>query len=361
VVFALAAVKGCGGSAGQAIAAARKADGPFRSLFDFCERCDPSVVNRTAVESLIKAGAFDQLPGHANRAALWESLDRALQAGAAKLADMRAGQKGLFDDDSAEPASAAGQSLVSVPDWPDKQRATNEKEVLGFYLTSHPLEEHRNLLATHCSHTTTGIVGLPQRTEVTLGGMLSAIKYSNTKNPREGSTHTRYAMFDLEDLEGIIRCIVWPEQFASFGDLVKADAILAVRGAVDRRPGSDEANIIVNELLPLDELNRRGTKGILIRVHEETHGSPALEQLRELAAEFPGNAELHLLLCLADGNRLELKSDSLRVEVTAELRERIEQILGPGNVRVLTSGPRQSAAGPRSPRFAARATAAVRS
>jgi DNA polymerase III subunit alpha len=358
IMFALAAIKGCGGSAGQAIATARKADGPFRSLFDFCQRCDPSVVNRTAVESLIKAGAFDQLPGHSNRAALWDSLDRALQAGAAKLADLRAGQKGLFDDDdSAESTSAVIQSLASVPDWPEKQRLANEKEVLGFYLTSHPLEEHRNLLAMHCSHSTTGLASLPQRSDVTLGGMLSAIKFSNTKNPRQGSTHTKYAMFDLEDLEGIVRCIVWPEQFASFGQLVQADAILAVRGVVERRPGTDEANVIVNELLPLDDLQRRGTKGIMIRVNEETHGLPALEQLRELTAEFPGDAELQLLLCLADGNRLELKSDTLRVEVNAELRQRIEQILGPGNIRVLTSAPRQSSSGPRPAHFSQRAPA----
>ena len=80
-------------------------------------------------------------------------------------------------------------------------------------------------------------------------------------------------MFDLEDLEGIVRCIVWPEEFARFGHLVQADAILAVRGAIDRRAGSEEANLIVNELIPLEELRRRGTKGIVVRVHEESHGS----------------------------------------------------------------------------------------
>ncbi|HTQ39254.1 MAG TPA: DNA polymerase III subunit alpha [Pirellulales bacterium] len=361
IAFALAAIKGCGGSAGHAITAARQAEGPFQSLFDFCERCDPSVVNRTALESLIKSGAFDQLSKHGNRAALWASLDRALQAGAAKLADKRAGQKGLFDDDSAEPqTSGDGEALANVPEWPEKERLSYEKEVLGFYLSSHPLEEHHDLLATHCSHTTAEIASLPQRTEVTLGGMLSAVKISYTKNPRPGSTHTKYAMFDVEDLEGIIRCILWPEDFAKFGQLVQAEAILAVRGVVDRRAGSEESNIIVNELLPLEELRRRGTKGILIRVNEETHGPAALEQLRELAAEFPGDAELNLLLCLADGHRLQLKSDSLRVEVNAELRQRIEQLLGPGNVRVLTAPPRPSSAGPHPSYFSPRAAAAAK-
>jgi DNA polymerase-3 subunit alpha len=190
--------------------------------------------------------------------------------------------------------------------------------------------------------------------------MLSSIKFSNTKNPRPGATNTRYAMFDLEDLDGVVRCILWPEQFAKFSELVKADEILAVRGVVERRAGSDEANIIVNELLPLDDLQRRGTKGIVVRINEESHGLPALEQLRELAEEFRGDAELRLLLCLADGNRLELKSDSLRVEVGADLRARIDEILGPGNVRVLTADPAKNSPRPRPAHYSSRAAATAK-
>jgi DNA polymerase III subunit alpha len=338
IVFALAAIKGCGGTAGQAIATARKSGGPFQSLFDFCERCDPAVVNRTAIESLVKAGAFDKM--HPNRASLWESLDRAVQAGAAKLADLRAGQRGLFDDDSAaETASTAGQSLVQVPEWPDRERMANEKEVLGFYLNSHPLDEHHDLLSTHCSHTTVSMAELAKGTEITLGGMLSSLKFSHTKTVRQGSTNTKYVMFDLEDLDGIVRCIVWPEEFAKFGSLVQADAILAVRGSVDRRPGSEEANLIVNELFPLDDLRRRGTKGVLIRIVEVTHGLAALETLREIVAEYPGQLELQLLLSLADGQRLFLNSNSLRIDLNAEFRERIDRLLGPGNVRAVTAPP----------------------
>src|SRR5262249_2190387 len=235
---------------------------------------------------------------------------RALQAGAAKLADLKAGQRALFDDDSAAETTSASQSLVQTAPWPEKQQLAAEKEVLGFYLTSHPLAEHSELLSTHCTHTTASIVGLKKGTEVTLGGVLSAIKFSHTKNARPGSTNTKYVMFDLEDLDGIMRCILWPEEFARFGSLVQSDAILALRGAVDRRPGSEEANIIVNELFTLDDLRRRGTKGVLVRIAEESHGVAALESLREIIAEFPGTAELQLLLCLSDSTKLLLKSES---------------------------------------------------
>ena len=146
-------------------------------------------------------------------------------------------------------------------------------------------------------------------------------------------------MFDLEDLEGIIRCIVWPEEFAKFGELVQADAILAVRGTVDRRPGSEEANMLVNEMMPLDDLSRRGTKGVRIRIVEEKHTAAILEQLRKIIAECPGDSEVQLMFCLADGSRMHLKSSSLRVEFNAELRERVDTLLGPGNLRPIAAPP----------------------
>ena len=240
IAFALAAIKGCGSAAGESIAQSRKIDGSYRSLFDFCERNDPAVVSRSAIESLIKAGAFDKL--HPNRASLRESLDRAVQSGAAKLADLRTGQRGLFDEDSAtETSSTASQSLVQVPEWPEKQRLANEKEVLGFYLTSHPLDEHSDLLATHCTHTTGGLTGLRKGAEVMMGGVLSSLKFSHTKNPRPGSTNTKYVMFDLEDLDGIVRCIAWPEEFAKFGGRFKLtplwqSAAASIAGPAARKP-----------------------------------------------------------------------------------------------------------------------------
>ncbi len=340
IYFGLCAIKGCGGSAAEALAAARRAGGPFRDLFDFCERIDSAQLGRATIESLIKAGALDSLGGH--RAQLMAIIDRAMQAGAAMHADRRSGQKGLFDalDDPADRARPAA-SLPDVPEWDDRQRLTNEKEVLGFYLTSHPLAEHEKILATHCSHTTADVAGLPNRTEVVLGGMLSSIKISQSKNPRPGG-NSRYAMFDLEDTSGSLRCILWSEGFAQFGHLVEADAILVVRGAIDRRPGTEESNLIVNELIPMGELDSRMTKGIVIRVHAEQHGEHGLEDLREILRGYPGTCELQLVVCLDDGSRVYLKSDSVRVDLNAEMRARVDALLGPGNVRLVHAAPTRS-------------------
>jgi len=177
-----------------------------------------------------------------------------------------------------------------------------------------------------------------------LGGMLSALKLSHTKNPKPGSP-SRYAMFDLEDAAGLMRCIVWPEQFARYEELIKPDAILVVRGAIDKRPGSEEANLIVNEILTLEELPSRCTRGVRIRLIENDHGPDKLEQLHEILRGYPGQCSLELTICLADGARVACKCDKLRLSIDPEMRRRVDQLLGAGNLRLLTAQPTASPAG----------------
>jgi len=339
--FGLSAIKGCGGAAAEAVAAQRRAGGPYRDIFDFCERVDPASCNRTAIESLVKAGAFDSTG--ARRSQLLSAVDRALQSGAAALADRRSGQKGLFDDADDDVAESAAAALPDVPELDERERLSQEREVLGYYLSSHPLAEHAGKLSTYCSHTTGQLAGVPHRQEVILGGMLAALKYSHTKNPRPGQP-SKYVMFDLEDMEGIVRCILWPDQFVEHGDLVAPEAILLVRGAVDRRPGSDEANLIVNELTPLDELENKFTRGLAIRIDEQHHREQSLGHLREILRGYPGPCEVQLVLSLADGSRVYLRSDRVRVAITPEMRQRIDDLLGPGNVKLLAAPPKPQAA-----------------
>jgi DNA polymerase-3 subunit alpha len=222
--------------------------------------------------------------------------------------------------------------------------------VLGFYLTSHPLAEHEALLRTYCSHTSPQLAKLEHRTEVLLGGMLAAIKFSHTKNPRPGSTNTKYAMWDLEDLDGIMRCIMWPEQFAEFGQFVVPDAIVAIKGAVDRRPGAEEVNLIVNELISLTELPARFTSGISVRVREEEHGVGALETLREIVRGYPGTKPLKIHLTLADGGSVTLDCPNYNVAIDPELRRRIEDLLGPANFKFIPGGQRTAPPPPRNGR-----------
>jgi DNA polymerase III subunit alpha len=340
--FGLSAVKGCGGGAADAIAAARTEGGSFASMFDFCERVDAQACGRATIEALVKAGAFDSLS--TNRAACMAVLDRALQSGAAAAADRRSGQKGLFDDGDEEAASeAAASALPDMPPWSEKEQLSYEKEVLGYYLSSHPLAEYEAKLRTFCHANSKTIASMQHRDEVTMGGMLAAIKFSHTKNPRPGSVHTKYAMWDLEDLDGIARCIMWPEQFAEYGQLVVADSIIALRGKIDRRPGAEETNIIVDELMTLADLEQRNTAGIVVRVDETKHGERGLEQLREILRGYPGPKKLRLRLDLATGDRAILDSGWPGVDLNPELRERVEGLLGAGCIAVQASRPRPAA------------------
>lgn len=180
---------------------------------------------------------------------------------------------------------------------------------------------------------------LPNKTEVVLGGMLSAIKHSNTKNPRLGSNVTRYAMFDLEDLVGPMRCILWPEEFTESGHFVQPDAILFARGQIDKRPGSDEANVVVKELIPLEEAEQRFTRGIMIRVSQPKHGIESLDNLQEILRGYPGNCSVDLILYLDDGTKVSCRCQSVKVGPNVELRRRVDDLLGPGNFRMVGSVP----------------------
>jgi DNA polymerase-3 subunit alpha len=331
-------VKGCGRAAVEAIVAARRTGGPFVDLFDFCERVDPSAVGRSTIETLIKAGAFDSFgPKRAQHMAV---LERAIQAGSALHADRKSGQKGLFDslDEPDDVKSRGAAALPDMPEWEDRERLAAEKEVLGFYLSSHPLAEHAAMLSAYCSHATTDLGQLAHRTEVVLGGMLSALKIAQSRNPKPG-TLGKYAMFDLEDMAGSVRCILWPDGYEQFASLVKADATLVVRGAVDRRPGSDETNLIVNELIPLDQLHSRFTKGIRIRVGEALHGERGLEDLYEILRGYPGSCDLELVVWLADGTRVSMQPQRMRVDMNAEMRARVDALLGPGNLQLVAAPP----------------------
>lgn len=339
--FALSAIKGCGGGAAEAIVAARQADGPYKDLFDFCERVDPQACNRAAIETLIKAGAMDSFG--AKRSQLLAVIERALQAGASALADRRSGQKSLFggmDEEEEKPAV----SLPDIPEIEEREKCQMEREVVGFYLSGHPLAEFEEKLSQFCSHTTKDVAHLPDRAEVILGGMLSSLKLTHIKKVRDPSAPTKYAMFDLEDKDGALRCILWPDDYQKSGEHVQPDAVVVIRGVVDRR-GGDEANIIVNELIPLDQCDARYTSGMIVCVDQRNMDTGTLKKVHEIVRGYPGDREFHLILSLDDGSRVQMKSQRLRVEITPELRHRMDDLLGPGHVRTITTPPQTSPGG----------------
>ena len=348
ILFGMSAIKGCGGQAAEAITAERIKNGPYRDLDDFCGRLDPSVVNKTAVESLAKAGGLDRLGGH--RGAILAGVEKAMAAGAARVADRKSGQKNLFDafEDTASAATApVPSSLPDVPPLSDLDMRSGEKEVLGYYVHSHPLAEHAAVLEAICSHGTGGLGGVKAKGDVVIGGLVAALKLSNVKQPRQGSTHTRYGMFDLEDMEGLVRTICWPEDYARLGEWIVGDAVVVVSGSIDRRAGSDETNLIVNDLVPIADVWNRPVRSVTVKLSEPIHGPDTLDRLAAVFGRHAGQTPVRLVIDLADGRRVLMEADRTTVAWSYGLLAELTDLLGPGAVRAaVTMGQKRRDAEP---------------
>lgn len=340
LTFGLAAIKGVGEQAVSAIVREREAQGAFRDIFDLCERVDPRQLTKGNLEILIKAGALDSFgPERNQHLAL---ADRAVQNASSKLRDRIAGQKNLFGGE--EEAGAAAQAPVALPDVPPlthSQKLADEKEVFGFYLTSHPLTEHSSKLQLFSTHTTADLATMGDGGEVRLGGMISAIKKTNTKKPSRNG-HTKYANFDFEDVRGTVRCIMWPEDYARLGEHVKSEAICFIEGRVDRR--GREPNVVVNNLITIEEASRKFTDQVAIKFQRGLHGEGEIDRVGEILRQHPGRCQVAVVIESFDEQNptMRLKfllqpASSLKVAADAGLASELEAVLGPGNVRFLSA------------------------
>lgn len=298
VAFGMGAIRGVGEGAVRAIMEERERSGVFKDIFDLCERVDGKVLNKGALELLVKAGALDSFGP--NRAQHVMAVDRAMQAASSKQRDKARGQKNLFEfggggGGGAKTAEAAPPDLSLPPadDWNYSQKLAFEKEVIGFYLTSHPLNEFSEQLQAFTQNQVKDLRDIGDGKDVLIGGMVSSIKKAATKKPSRNG-HSKYINFDLEDPTGVVRCIQWPDDFAREGDKVIPEAILLVRGRVDLR--SREPNIIVNKVMTLEQAEREFTKQILIKLRRGYHTEDDMRRIRDTLASHPGKTPVVLVI-----------------------------------------------------------------
>ncbi len=286
ICFGLGAIRGVGLAAMQALVEERRANGPYRSIFDLCERLDPKQLTKGTLEILNKAGALDSLGG--TRAQHELVIDRAVQGAAARQRDKARGQKSLFGEDAPAAAGTEPENdilLPETPDWTQNQRLAAEKEVIGFYLSSHPLTQHADELSAFATHKVAELRDLGDGAEVLIGGMIGSIKKAATKKPSRNG-HSKYVNFDLEDDKGVVRCIMWPDDYAREGELVKQEGIVLVKGRIDAR--GREPNIIVNKLFTLDSAAKEFTKQVMLKFRRGYHTEDDLQRVRTILAEYPG-------------------------------------------------------------------------
>lgn len=326
--FGLSAVKNVGLVAIEAVASARKTEGPFKSLFHFAEHVDLRVVNRKVFESLIKCGAFDAFG--LKRAQLMALLDRALEMGSKMQRDRQLGQKSFFDIFASDSSSAAQSSEIpDIPEWPENQLLSYEREMLGFYVTSHPLAKYSKILKTYTSASSSSLGQLKDQEEVTLGGLVQAVKEIMTKRG------DKMCFVTLEDLDGSSEVVVFSDLFKKSTEVLAKDTAVFVRGRLNLR--EDVPKVIASEILPLNQATQKLTRVLTIDLSTAGLDMDTLKRLRDIFLSHKGNTPVYLTFKDPLGKRTVLSSgESFKVNSSERLFEEVETVLGENVIRVKT-------------------------
>ncbi len=322
--FGFSGIKNVGAGAVDHILEAR-GEGPFESLFDFLERVDGRKVNRRVVEALVKCGAFDQL--HDNRNAVWCSLDAALERAAAAQRDRAIGQESLFGGLTGAPALEAPQ-LAEVPSWTEREMLAHEKELLGFYVTGHPLGQVAKELARFTDVTAGTAAGREDR-EVRAGGLLVGLRETRT---RKGQ---RMAFGTLEDLEGSFDLVIFSEPFqqhaallqrAKDGDEESGPIPLVVSGNLE---AGDPPKILVRDILPLADAEQKLSTALRVRVKEDELSRDRLTAMRDVLRGHAGDCAVFLHITIPGETETVLAIGGVRgVDPSDDLRRKLDSLFG---------------------------------
>ncbi|MCU0306956.1 MAG: DNA polymerase III subunit alpha [Thermoleophilia bacterium] len=294
--FGLTAVKGVGEGAVTAIVAERESDGPFTSIWDFCRRLDQAQLNKRALESLIRGGALDCTG--ATRAGMLDALPQALAQAARRRSDAAAGQESLFGMLEGGPASVESDPAITLGEMAKDDLLRAEKEALGLYVSSHPLQDCRLQLRRATSCTLGDVAQKADGEAVTLGGMIGAVKPITTRRGEQ------MLFVRLDDLEGSIEVVVVPAVYTEAREVLLPDAIVTISGRIDHK-GEGETKLVAQVVTafipdPVDEEDRlllRVEAGRLALNHMQHLGS-----LKKLIADHRGEASVVLDLLTEEGN-----------------------------------------------------------
>ncbi|MEA2057209.1 MAG: OB-fold nucleic acid binding domain-containing protein, partial [Actinomycetota bacterium] len=280
-------------------------------------RVDVNVLNKRTIESLIKAGAFDSLE-HARRGLLEVALDL-LDATISRRRAEEMGQYSLFGGDDGAPEEV----VVAVPDheWDKSIRLGFEKEMLGLYVSDHPLLGVENALAAMCSSTIPGLWDLEDRSQVTIGGIVSGItrRYTKAGDPMY--------FFVFEDLQGSAEVVCFPRTVAEYGPFVREDAVLVVTGRLDHR--GDDVKVIASEIR---EPTLEEQDVVRVRVPATRLSRTTVQRLRGVLANHPGSAGVYVHMMSDNGEKILRLGEEHRVEPRSALFAELRELLGPSAI-----------------------------
>jgi DNA polymerase-3 subunit alpha len=336
--FGLAAIKNVGGNAIESILTARQeAGGRFKSFWEFCEKVDLRVMNTRVIQSLIKAGALDSL---GKRGPLMAAVDKAMERAQKAQKDAAQGQTGLFGlFDEAPARGHGGDDLPHVADWEEGVRLANEKEVLGFFVSGHPLDKYAEKLRNLTSVITVAeaLERKPQERrwgpqhdpgdEIQVAGIMHGLRVLKTRRDQK-----LYAQASLEDASGRIDLICFPRDYERLADSLKIEVPVLLRGALS---GDEDAavKIAVSSVQALEDVQVRLPAGVRIRVNLELATEEMLTELKSAADAAPGPGKILLHLEKKGEYSVILEPEGMSVTADRGWLERVEELLGKGAVQ----------------------------
>ena len=316
--FGLAAIKGVGEVAVETLLKARTEGGKFPSLAEMCERVDGRTVNRRILEAFIKTGACDCFK--MTRATLSAQIERTLARAASIISDRQKGQSSLFGA-MEEKSPAMPESISNLPEWPQHELLAHEKELLGFYVTGHPLTPLAPLLQKYSLASTLKLAGLPNRSLTRIGGMIGAVTHGTSK--KSGKP---YAMVTLEDLEGSVQLLVMND-YEKFRPMLEVNKAILVIGEVST--GEDRPKIFPQEIMPLGEAAKKYTKQVHLRLYTAHLQPEDMTRVQELVAANPGKCPLFLCLIRPEGTNIFISAhDRYGVTPSLELEHEMNRQFG---------------------------------
>lgn len=283
-------------------------------------------MNKRVVEALVRAGALDSLG--ARRSQLEAAIDAALEYGQKRRADREAGQGSLFGGGD-EAADVRKPPLPDVPEWDDKTRLQHEKSTLGFYVSGHPLDDHRDLLERFASHSSQELRKAANKTQVVLGGVITDLQ---RRKSRKGDM---WASFTLEDLEGQVDVLVFPKTYRTCEDELAADRPAMVEGRLEVE--EDRVRVIADAVSPLEQLREKRVEAVQVRLDAADLDDALVARLRKTIDAHPGDTALLFEVARPGSYRMLARAESsVRVSPTRRFTEELEEVLGPHRLRLRT-------------------------
>ena len=323
ITYGLAAIKNIGVAAAEAIVDALK-DGPFVDLYDFCERVDLSNVNRRALESLVRSGATDNLPG--TRSQKIATLDTILAHAQKRQNERDRGQTflGFFDGSS----SSDVIRLENVPPWEESEKLKNEKESLGFYFSGHPLDRYKDILSHILNTESNDLYGKKDRKNVIIAGLVTSVRVILDRRGKS------MAFVGMEDFFGSFEVIVFSSCYQNSREELKVENLVVIKGKVSSKDRGDN-KIIADRIFSIDgALNHLAGK-VYLTLQRDLFNENGLVSLKQTVAQFPGRKELVFKWRENGDNKFFIRSRSYNVSPTLEFIKNLEEIAGVENVEIV--------------------------